>query len=104
MERRTFLKTGGVFVVGVALGDWPLPVVAQSLPNADRFLGKSLDPKQVDAFLAIHADNTVTMFTGKVDLGTGARIALPQMVAEELDVPLARISMIEGDTALTPDQ
>ena len=104
MERRTFLKTGGVFVVGVALGDWPLPAVAQSLPNADRFLGKSLDPKQVDAFLAIHADNTVTMFTGKVDLGTGARIALPQMVAEELDVPLARITMIEGDTALTPDQ
>jgi CO/xanthine dehydrogenase Mo-binding subunit len=104
MERRTFLKSGGVFVVGVALGDWPLPARAQRLPNAERFLGKPIDPKQVDAFLAIHADNTVTMFTGKVDLGTGARIALPQMVAEELDVPPARITMIEGDTALTPDQ
>ena len=104
MERRAFLKTGGVFVVGIALGDWPLPALAQSVPNAERFLGKSIDPTQVDAFLAIHADDTVTMFTGKVDLGTGARIALPQMVAEELDVPLARITMIEGDTALTPDQ
>ena len=101
---RTFLRTGGVLVVGVALGDWPLPARAQSVPGAERFLGKSIDPKQVDAFLAIHADSTVTMFTGKVDLGTGARIALRQMVAEELDVPPARITMIEGDTALTPDQ
>jgi CO/xanthine dehydrogenase Mo-binding subunit len=104
MERRAFLTAGGVFVVGVTLGDWRLPAHAQSIPAADRFLGKTIDPKQVDAFLAIHADGTVTLFTGKVDLGTGARIALPQMVAEELDVPLARITMIEGDTAITPDQ
>jgi CO/xanthine dehydrogenase Mo-binding subunit len=104
MERRAFLKAGGVFVVGVTLGDWRLPAHAQSIPAADRFIGKTIDPKQVDAFLAIHADDTVTLFTGKVDLGTGARIALPQMVAEELDVPLARITMIEGDTAVTPDQ
>ena len=104
MRRRAFLKAGGVFVVGVALGDWPMPAVAQKIPSPERFLGKSVDPKQVDAYLAIHADNTVTLFTGKVDLGTGARIAYRQMVAEELDVPPARIAMIEGDTALTPDQ
>ena len=62
-------------------------------------------PDQVDAFLAIHADNTVTVFTGKVDLGTGGRAAMRQMVAEELDVPIERITeLIEGDTALCPDQ
>ena len=104
VTRRTFLKAGGVLVVGVALGDWPLPVIAQSIPNADRFLGKPIAPDQVDSFLAIHADGTVTIFTGKVDLGTGARIAMRQMVAEELDVPIERLLLIEGDTALTPDQ
>ena len=104
MKRRTFLEAGGVLVVGVALGDWPLPAIAQSIPNADRFLGKSIAPDQVDSFLAIHADGSVTMFSGKVDLGTGARIALRQMVAEELDIPIERLTMIEGDTAVTPDQ
>ncbi len=104
VSRRTLLKAGGILVVGVALGDWRLPAIAQTIPDADRFLGKPLAPDQVDTFLAIHADGTVTMFAGKVDLGTGARIALRQMVAEDLDVPPARITMIEGDTALTPDQ
>ncbi len=72
---------------------------------ADRYLGKTVAPDQVDAFLAIHADNTVTVFTGKVDLGTGGRAAMRQMVAEELDVPIERITeLIEGDTAVCPDQ
>jgi CO/xanthine dehydrogenase Mo-binding subunit len=46
----------------------------------------------------------VTVYSGKVDLGTGVRTALSQMVAEELDVPINKVSVIEGDTALTPDQ
>ena len=77
---------------------------AQTIPDADRFLGKPLAPDQVDSFLAIHRDGSVTLFTGKVDIGTGGRIAMRQMVAEELDIPLERIALIEGDTALTPDQ
>ena len=72
---------------------------------ADRYLGKTVAPDQVDAFLAIHADGTVTVFTGKVDLGTGGRAAMRQMVAEELDINIERITeLIEGDTAVCPDQ
>ena len=52
----------------------------------------------------INADGSVTLFCGKVDLGTGLRIAMRQIVAEELGVAVDRIEMIEGDTALTPDQ
>ena len=63
-----------------------------------------LDPKQVDAFIAVNGDGTVTLYCGKVDLGTGLRIAMRQIVAEELGVPITRIKLIEGDTALTPDQ
>ena len=63
-----------------------------------------LDPKEVDAFLAINADGTVTVFCGKVDLGQGLRVAIPQIAAEELGIALNKIKYVEGDTALTPDQ
>ena len=110
ITRRTFLGAGGALVVGLGLGGRAArraaAQAATSAPAAgwpaDRFLGKTVAPDQVDAFLAIHADGTVTVFTGKVDLGTGGRIAMRQMVAEELDVPIERITeLIEGDTALT---
>jgi CO/xanthine dehydrogenase Mo-binding subunit len=46
----------------------------------------------------------ITVFTGKVELGTGTRTALAQIVAEELDVALSRVQMVMGDTACTPDE
>ncbi|HEY4298089.1 MAG TPA: molybdopterin cofactor-binding domain-containing protein, partial [Paraburkholderia sp.] len=52
----------------------------------------------------IAENGDVILYSGKVDMGTGARVAFRQIVAEELDVPVARIAMIEGDTALCPDQ
>jgi nicotinate dehydrogenase subunit B len=103
VSRRSFLAAGGVLIVGLGL-DGLGPAGAQSIPDADRFLGKSLAPDAVDSFLAVHRDGTVTAFVGRVDLGTGGRIAMRQLVGEELDIPLERIAMIEGDTALTPNQ
>jgi len=101
LSRRAFLATGGLLVVAFRLGR---RAMAQSVPNADRFLGKPLAPDVVDSYLAVHADGSVTIFVGKVDIGTGGRIAMRQIVGEELDVPPERIAMIEGDTALTPNQ
>ena len=103
ISRRSFLAAGGVLVVGLGL-DGAGRASAQTVASADRFLGKSLAPDAVDSFLAVHADGSVTLFVGKVDIGTGGRIAMRQIVGEELDVPLERIAMIEGDTALTPNQ
>ena len=94
--RREFLAGTGALVVGFSL----VPeVLAQTAGRA-----KPVATDQVDSFLAIGRDGSVTMYTGKVDIGTGIRAALPQMVAEELDVALGRVTMVEGDTALTPDQ
>ena len=56
------------------------------------------------ASLRIDADGRVTVYSGKVDLGTGRATAMAQIAAEELDVPLDRVTVIQGDTALTPDQ
>jgi CO/xanthine dehydrogenase Mo-binding subunit len=106
LSRRAFLATtlaaGGVLVVGGLDGVERLD--AQSIPDADRFLGKSLAPDAVDSIIAIGRDGTVTIFVGRVDLGTGSRIAMRQIAGEELDVAPERIAMIEGDTALTPNQ
>ncbi len=104
ISRRDLLKTGGALVVSFAFGAvLPRRSAAQS-PTADGDLAKMLDPSEVDSFLAIHADGSVTLYTGKVDIGTGLRIAVAQMAAEELGVPAERISVVDGDTGLCPDQ
>ena len=98
-SRRAILK-GGALTVGFAVAGVASDLLAQSPGDASRVL----DPKEVDAFLAVNSDGTVTIFCGKVDLGQGLRIAIPQIAAEELGIGLDKIKYVEGDTALTPDQ
>jgi nicotinate dehydrogenase subunit B len=58
----------------------------------------------LETFIKITADGSVTAFNGHVDLGTGIRTALGQIVAEELDVSFARVVVVLGDTARVPNQ
>jgi CO/xanthine dehydrogenase Mo-binding subunit len=105
--RRDLLKGAGALIVGFAFAERMTPALAQqSTAGAPPFFpsGKSVASDQVDGFLAIGADGRVTVFSGKVDLGTGVETALTQIVADELDVPLDRVDIVQGDTALTPDQ
>jgi CO/xanthine dehydrogenase Mo-binding subunit len=95
-SRRDVLKGAGALVVGFSLAATLDEVLAQGT--------KPLALTEVDSFLAIDAKGEVTLYSGKVDLGTGVATALPQIVADELDVPLNRIKLVQGDTALTPDQ
>ena len=57
-----------------------------------------------ETFIKITADGSVTAFNGHVDLGTGIRTALGQIVAEELDVSYARVVVVLGDTSVVPNQ
>ncbi len=59
---------------------------------------------QVDSWIAIAADGTITGYSGKEELGQGISTAQQQLVAEELSVPFDRVKLIYCDTALTPDQ
>ena len=59
---------------------------------------------QLDDWIAIEPEGTIVARSGKVELGTGVRTALAQIVAEELDTPLERIRMEMGDTARTPNE
>src|ERR1700722_6738606 len=60
--------------------------------------------KEDELFLALDAKGEVTGFNGHVDLGTGIRTALAQIVAEELDVPFERVRMVLGSTSVAPNQ
>ena len=95
-SRRAVLKGAGALVVSFSFAGAISETLAQGT--------KPLALTEVDSFLAIDAGGEVTLYSGKVDLGTGVATALPQIVADELDVPLNRIKLIQGDTALTPDQ
>src|SRR6202171_4058788 len=57
-----------------------------------------------ETFIKITADGSVTAFNGHVDLGTGIRTALGQIVAEELDVSFARVVVVLADTSVVPNQ
>src|SRR5450755_409410 len=57
-----------------------------------------------ETFIKITSDGSVNAYNGHVDLGTGIRTALGQIVAEELDVSFARVVVVLGDTSRAPDQ
>src|SRR3984893_2156762 len=101
ISRRDLLRASGAVVVSFALGS-PKRVAAQA-SGAGVDITKSLDPHEVDSFLAVHTDGSVTLYTSHVDVGVGLRIAMRQMAAEELGIAVNHIAMVEGDTALTPD-
>ena len=95
MQRRQFLQAGSGLVVSFSFA-----VPSLGLAQADAS-AKSMVKTQVAAWLGVGADGRVTVYSGKVDLGTGVRTALMQMVAEELDVNFNRIDMVMGDTLTT---
>ncbi len=100
LSRRGFLKgTGGLVVsfslIGHALAQAPArPPLPGSL---ERY-------KRLDSWIRINADGTVTVFTGKVEIGQGIKTALAQIAADELDVAPGRIEMVTADTGITPDE
>jgi len=102
-SRRSLLKQiGGALIVSFASGAFSPRALAQNgIPTANP--AKPIDPTEVDSFLAIHADGSVTIYTSKVDVGTGLATAFRQTAAEELGIPVERFTVIEGDTALVPD-
>ena len=100
LSRRQFLKGTGALIVSFNLFPPPTDLFAQATVGSRI----DADPTSLDSWLAIARDGTVTVFSGKVDLGTGVETALAQIVAEELDVPFKQIKMISLDTTKAIDQ
>jgi nicotinate dehydrogenase subunit B len=100
-RRRDFLKAGGAIVVGFPLRDI---LLGQTVPGARGTMAGPPDAKQVDTWLAIHADNTATVYIGFAELGQGNSTALLQVAAEELDMDMSQLSTVRLDTNVTPNQ
>ena len=100
ISRRDLLKSTGVLIVGFSFFGTASRVLAQG----EGLSVDGMDPTVLDSWMAISKDGTVTVFTGKVELGTGVVTALAQIVAEELDVAFDKVYMDSGDTDTAVDQ
>ena len=93
--RRRFIAAGGALTLSFAMPAW----------SASGELPKSLDKTPwLDAWIRIGADERITVFTGKVELGQGIKTALLQVAADELRVPVGRLLLVTADTERTPDE
>lgn len=98
LERRDFLRVlaamgGGVLVVA------QLPAIAQ---ESGQGRASAAAPGDLGSWLHIDGQGHVTVYTGKVEIGQNIRTSLSQTVADELRTPVATISLVMADTALTP--
>jgi len=100
--RRDLLKTGGSLLIGLTVG-W------KASGQASDYVAFATGPdqpdmKQLDTWLAIHADNTATIFIGFTELGQGCSTALLQIAAEELDLDMTQVKTERLETHRTPNQ
>ncbi len=100
-SRRSFLQGTGALIVSFSMGG----VLATLDAQAQGGVAPDSPPaNEVDSWIAINADGSVTAYTGKAEIGQGMSTAQTQLVAEELCVPFHRVTLIACDTAMTPDQ
>jgi CO/xanthine dehydrogenase Mo-binding subunit len=104
LPRRNFLKTGGAMVIGFSLGGVRIATVAAQSANLREIRPGPPPANQIDTWIAIHNDNTATVYVGFAELGQGNSTALPQIAAEELDLGMDQVRTVPLDTHLTPNQ
>ena len=93
-SRRAFLAAASAFTVGVALpgSRARAGVVASRLP---------LNPERLATYISINPDGTAVGWIGKIDMGQGTDVGWAQMIAEELDLPVEKVSIVQGHTDVT---
>jgi CO/xanthine dehydrogenase Mo-binding subunit len=104
VDRREFFKLfgGGIAIVFTLKGAFAQEGGGRQAGESGRRGPNQTLPKEVGGWLHIGEDGAVTVFTGKVEVGQDIRTSLAQVVAEELRVPVASISLVMGDTDRTP--
>jgi nicotinate dehydrogenase subunit B len=105
LARRDLFKAGGALFVGFSLAGTARAQDARAIAGAANAPDQTPpDPKLIDSWLVVGADNQVRVFLGKVELGQGNGTTLLQIVAEELDVGLVQISAAPVDTLRSMNQ
>ncbi|WP_116125441.1 xanthine dehydrogenase family protein molybdopterin-binding subunit [Lewinella sp. IMCC34183] len=106
-DRRDFLRRAGYLSIGfslLGLSGCAGEARASGTGAGAAPGGPPLDDERVDAWLRIHPDSSVTVFTGKIAIGQGILVALRQIAAEELDLALDAVKIVMADTGLTPNE
>ena len=98
-SRRNLLKGGGALVIGFSIGGSALPAAA-----ARGDVAGPPDPNAIDSWIAVHADNTATIYLGKGEFGQGNTTGLLQIAGEELDLDMGQLRWVQLDTNVTPNQ
>ncbi|NCF61784.1 MAG: molybdopterin-dependent oxidoreductase, partial [Gammaproteobacteria bacterium] len=90
ISRRDFLKTGGVFVVGVSLygcGKEKIPGITQP---------RSTDPWAPDVYVSFEADGTAHIISHRSEMGQGIRTGLPAVLADEMEADWGRVKVVQA--------
>jgi nicotinate dehydrogenase subunit B len=101
VSRRGFLLGTGGLAVSFSLGS---AVVPGSVAAAAAAGGVRITKGAAGLAWLVLTPQAITIHSGKVELGTGVRTALTQIVVEELHFASAKIRYVQGDTLTTPDQ
>jgi nicotinate dehydrogenase subunit B len=104
-SRRSVLAGGGALIVSFSLSDaFAQDQAAPAAAPAPKPPGSLATTPYLDAWIRIDADGSITVFTGKAELGQGFKTAFQQIAAEELDVPFASLKVVTADTSRTANE
>jgi nicotinate dehydrogenase subunit B len=106
LSRRELLRLAGALVVSASVPGLLDDVLAQTPGAGPAGSGGKppLVPGELDSWIAVLPDGSVSAFFGKMDMGQSLDVAIAQVVAEELDVPVERVAVLMGDTATSCNQ
>jgi len=103
-SRKSFLKGGGILFVGFGLIGSGLAGEADAAVGDTSSLNAGPpNPAQVDTWVAIHSDNTATIYPGLQELGNGSSTGLLQMAGEELSMEMNQLKFGVSDSNRTPN-
>jgi len=90
--RRAFIGTGGLLGTGLVVGIGGYAYISKAIK---KYSGKGMgEGNSLNAWIRIAPDNTITMAVPRAEMGQGVYTALPQMIAEELEVEMSSINVM----------
>src|SRR4051812_37711151 len=102
-SRKSFVKGGGAMVVGFSFLGAGIGAKAAKAADDPYASNGTYDQQQIDAWLTVNSDNTVTLRPQVVELGQGSLTGILMIAAEELDVDLGQMRFsVNNDTNVTP--
>jgi nicotinate dehydrogenase subunit B len=105
LDRRQVLAGGGALIVSFSLSDaFAQDQAAPVAAHPPKWIGSLKDTPLLDSWVRIDADGSITVFTGKAELGQGFKTAFQQIAAEELDVPFKSLTVVTADTGRTANE